>query len=138
MSVHCRFLGCRNLVPSCSVVKAQRSRPEMKGSVMHASQITAAHPDVGGDINEALLRCLEACQSCAQACTACADACLAEPMVAELRQCIRLNLDCADMCTAAGNLASRRTGSHERGLVAALEACARACARSEEHTCVIT
>lgn len=57
----------------------------------------------------------------------CADACLAEEMVAQMRQCIRLNLDCADLCIAAGSLASRRTGSNEEALLAALRACSMAC-----------
>lgn len=41
----------------------------------------------------ALLECIEACVECAQCCSACADACLAEDSVAELRACIRTNLD---------------------------------------------
>ena len=34
-------------------------------------------------------------------------------VVEQLRQCIRLNLDCADVCAATGAVASRRTGSNE-------------------------
>jgi Xaa-Pro dipeptidase len=45
----------------------------------------------------------------------------------ELRQCIRLNLDCADVCLATGALASRRTGSNERILGQMLQVCAAAC-----------
>jgi hypothetical protein len=41
----------------------------------------------------------------------CADACLAEDLVKELTQCIRLNLDCADVCNITGRIATRRTGS---------------------------
>lgn len=90
-------------------------------------EIIATHPDVAGSTNDALLRCIEECYSSAQTCTVCADACLAEEMVAELRQCIRLNLDCADMCLVVGALGTRRTGSNEQVLVAALRACAIAC-----------
>ena len=36
----------------------------------------------------------------AQVCTACADACLGEDDVGELTRCIRLDLDCADLCAA--------------------------------------
>ena len=71
---------------------------------MQATQMIQTHPDVQGNMNEALVRCIEECYSCAQTCTSCADACLAEGMVEQLRQCIRLNLDCADVCIAAGNL----------------------------------
>lgn len=93
----------------------------------HMSQMIAAHPEVMGNPNDALVRCIEECCSCAQSCTSCADACLAEEMVGELRQCIRLNLDCADICAASGSIATRRTGGNEQVIVATLEACALAC-----------
>ncbi|HEY4557163.1 MAG TPA: four-helix bundle copper-binding protein, partial [Enteractinococcus sp.] len=51
-----------------------------------------------------------------------------EEMVTELRNCIRLNLDCADVCTATGHLLSRRTGSNLATVKAVLEACRIACA----------
>jgi len=85
------------------------------------------HPDVSGNVNDALVACIDACYACAQACTSCADACLAEEMVAELRQCIRLNLDCADICGVTASLAARRTGSNEEVIRKTLEACATAC-----------
>lgn len=93
----------------------------------HMREMISTHPDVQGNTNDALIRCIEECYSCAQSCTSCADACLAEDMVDQLRQCIRLNLDCADVCVAAGNLATRRTGSNEQVILATLEACAQAC-----------
>jgi hypothetical protein len=94
---------------------------------MHAMQMIKTHPDVRGNTNDELIRCIEECYDCAQICTSCADACLAEEMVTQLRQCIRLNLDCADVCLATGALASRRTGSNETMLRMMLEACAQAC-----------
>jgi hypothetical protein len=94
---------------------------------MHAMQMISSHPDVRGNTNDVLIRCIEECYDCAQACIACADACLAEQMVAELRQCIRLNQDCADLCAATGRIASRRTGSNELVLRTMLETCAEAC-----------
>jgi hypothetical protein len=95
---------------------------------MPIQQIISSHPQVRGRTNSALIACIEDCFDCAQACTSCADACLGEPMVEDLRQCIRLNLDTADICTAAGHIASRRTGSNERVLLGVLDACQRACA----------
>lgn len=94
---------------------------------MHAREMISAHPDVKGDTNDALIRCIEECYACAQTCTSCADACLAEGMVEQLRQCIRLNLDCADVCAATGAIATRRTGSNEQLIRSMLEACALAC-----------
>jgi hypothetical protein len=80
---------------------------------MHAQEMISTHPHVKGNTNDALIRCIEECYSCAQVCTSCADACLGEDMVQQLTQCIRLNLDCADVCAATGSVATRRTGSNE-------------------------
>jgi hypothetical protein len=65
--------------------------------------------------------------ACAQACTSCADGCLAEQRVTALRQCIRLNLDCADVCAATASLATRRTGSDEEVVRKMFNACITAC-----------
>lgn len=94
---------------------------------MHTQQMISTHPHVRGNTNDVLIRCIEACFDCEQACIACADACLGEPSVGQLTQCIRLNMDCADVCHAGGALASRRTGSNELTLRTMLEACALAC-----------
>jgi hypothetical protein len=48
-------------------------------------------------------------------------------MVNQLRQCIRLNQDCADPCLAAGTVGIRRTGSNEQVIAATMQACAVAC-----------
>jgi len=94
---------------------------------MVVRQTMASHPATRGEANEALLWCIEQCHACAQACIACADACLAEPDVADLRRCIRLDLDCADICAAAGACATRSIGLN-RGLIAELlNVCALVC-----------
>jgi len=94
---------------------------------MHAHEMISTHPHVKGSTNDALIHCVEECYDCAQACTACADACLGEDSVQKLTQCIRLDLDCADICAATGAVASRRTGSNESIIRHMLEACAAAC-----------
>ena len=94
---------------------------------MHTKEMISTHPDVGGNVNKALIEAIEEAYACAQTCTSCADACLAEKMVMELRQCIRLNLDCADVCAASATLANRRTGSNEEVIRKMLEACITAC-----------
>lgn len=94
---------------------------------MQIQQMLASHPDVQGNLNPALIRCIEECLSCGQACTSCADACLSEESVAHLRQCIRLNLDCADLCFATARLATRRAGGNVAALHATLTACRTAC-----------
>lgn len=94
---------------------------------MQAHQMISTHPDVRGKTNDVLIRGIEECYSCAQTCTSCADACLAEDKVRDLAQCIRLNVDCADVCAATGRLATRRTGSDEEVIRRMLDVCALAC-----------
>ena len=94
---------------------------------MHVQEIILTHPHVKGNTNDALIRCIEECYACANACTACADACLGEETVQQLTQCIRLDLDCADVCAATGSVATRRTGSNEETIRPMLQACAAAC-----------
>jgi hypothetical protein len=84
----------------------------------------------------ALARCIGECERCAQTCTACADACLSEERVEELALCIRLDLDCADVCDITARLLSRQTGHQPeiadaqlRACLVACEVCARECER---------
>jgi hypothetical protein len=87
-----------------------------------------AYPKDLGDIDQhKLAECIAACYACSQACTACADACLSEDMVAELTKCIRTDLDCADICSTAGNILSRHTGYDANITRAILQACATVC-----------
>jgi hypothetical protein len=77
--------------------------------------------------NEALARCVQQCFICSLTCTSCADACLAEERFEELRRCIRLNLDCADVCTATGRLLARQTSSEPQLVQSTLDNCAQFC-----------
>jgi len=94
---------------------------------MNTQQMLRTHPDVRGSESQLLIRCIDECYACAQTCLSCADACVAERNASELKQCIRLDLDCADLCIATAALATRRTGSNQEVLSAALEVCALAC-----------
>ena len=95
---------------------------------MTHEQMLKTHPsDLNGIDQDKLAECIAACFDCAQVCTACADACLAEDMVADLRTCIRINLDCADICDTTGRAVSRQTGRNVDVLRTFLEACAAAC-----------
>jgi hypothetical protein len=79
---------------------------------------------------EVLAAAIDACLSCVQACTTCADEDLAEPDVDEMRRCIALCLNCADVCDVTARLLSR--AAHWEPLVAhgLLQACVRSCADS--------
>ena len=93
----------------------------------HVKPMLDAHPWPGHVDRDVLARCIEECFSCAQTCTSCADACLSEDMVAELRKCIRLDLDCADICDATGRVLTRQTEYDAPTSKAQLESCREAC-----------
>jgi hypothetical protein len=92
-----------------------------------AMQMLETHPWPGHVERETLARCIEECFACAQSCTSCADACLSEEGVAELRKCIRLNLDCADICETTGRVLTRQTEYDAPTSRAQLESCREAC-----------
>jgi hypothetical protein len=73
-----------------------------------------------------LSTCIHACVEAAQACTACADACIAEHDRA-LGPCIRLNLDCADLCNAASRILSRQLAPDLGVVSLTLQLCATVC-----------
>ncbi len=93
----------------------------------HAQQIIQAHPSGAALDQSTLVECVEACFDCAQACTSCADACIAEGDTQMLGRCIRLDLDCADVCDATGRILSRQMAFDQEMVRAVMEACAQAC-----------
>ena len=72
--------------------------------------------------------CIDACVECEVVCSACADGCLGEQDIDALRRCIRLDLDCADLCGTTARLLARATDESGEALRATLTACMRACA----------
>ena len=60
-------------------------------------------------------------------CSACADACLGESNVDMLKTCIRLNLDCADICSATGHVLSRENEVDWLVVRDLVQACYTAC-----------
>ncbi len=94
----------------------------------HAQTMLETHPSPAGTLPiDALAEVLHHLEECAQTCAMCADACLAEEMVAELRRCIRLNLDCADICRATASVIGRQVAPDGVTVRALLEACRAAC-----------
>ncbi|MGI8597149.1 MAG: four-helix bundle copper-binding protein [Thermoleophilaceae bacterium] len=70
---------------------------------------------------------MDALGECGQACTACADSCLSEEGIEQLGKCIRLDLDCADVCAATLRVLSRQHEYDATVTRALLEACRTAC-----------
>jgi len=91
---------------------------------------------------------IDALNDCAQACTADADADLSERNVAELVKCIRLCLECTDICGATVAVISRLAEYDANVTVPLLESCVAICkscgdecerhARMHEHCRVCT
>jgi hypothetical protein len=77
---------------------------------------------------EVLASCIGECFACAQSCTACADACLSEDDFEALRRCIRLNLDCAEVCDSTGHILSRQLDPEPAVLRRQVELLAYVCA----------
>lgn len=92
---------------------------------MNIQEMMRTHPRAGRTLSNPLIECIERCFSCAQSCTACADACLSEDSIDMLRRCVRLDLDCADICATTGRVASRRTETNDDVLIQLLEVCGR-------------
>ena len=91
-----------------------------------------SHPQPGHVDREVLAACIDACVTCAQTCESCADACLSEDGVGELRKCIRLDLDCGDICAATSRVLTRQTEYDAPVSKAQLETCRQACATCAE------
>jgi len=95
----------------------------------YARQLLDAHPR-GVSIDARLLAAaIDALTDCAQACTADADDDLAEQNVADMIRCIRLCLDCADVCTATAAVTSRQTEYDPDVTRPLLQACVVVCRR---------
>ena len=70
---------------------------------------------------------IDALSDCAQACAADADDDLSEQDVAEMVKCIRLCLDCTDVCATTVGVVSRQTGYDANVTRPLLEACVGIC-----------
>jgi len=91
------------------------------------SDIFRLHPLPTTVDREASLRCIAECLDCIAGCTACADDCLSEPDLPELVRCVRLDLDCADICDATARVVARQTELNLRVIRTLVESCAAAC-----------
>lgn len=93
----------------------------------YASQMAQTNPSRVPVASHVSAECIQACFDCAQACTACADACLGEQEAKMVVRCIRLDLDCADVCMTTGKVLSRQTAFDPQIARAVLQACATTC-----------
>jgi hypothetical protein len=80
------------------------------------------HPD-----DKLLAAAIDAISDCAQACQADTDADLSEPDLTEMVKCIRLCLDCVDICAATGAVLSRLAEYDPGVTLPLLESCIAIC-----------
>ena len=93
----------------------------------YARQMLATYPsDLAVDAG-VLAAAIDALNSCAQACTADNEADLSEPSLAELVKCIRLCLDCADICIATVSVVTRQAQYDANVTQPLLQACVAIC-----------
>jgi hypothetical protein len=82
--------------------------------------------------------CIEACNVCADACDYCSSSCLQEDDVKMMAACVRLDMDCAEICRMAVAYMARdsRYAGDLCGLCADVcEACGAECARHTQPYC---
>lgn len=56
-------------------------------------------------------KCIEACYLCATACDNCAASCLDEENLEMMRECIKLDMQCANICRLAAQFMTLNSGS---------------------------
>ncbi|MGH3816124.1 MAG: four-helix bundle copper-binding protein [Pseudonocardiaceae bacterium] len=93
----------------------------------YARQLLDTYPGTVNADAGMLAATIDALSDCAQACRADADNDLREQNLAEMISCIRLCLDCADVCTAALGVVSRQTSYDADVTRPLLEACVATC-----------
>lgn len=77
-------------------------------------------------------------QKCIIACNVCFDACLNEPHVGHMADCIRLDRDCADICSLLSQAIARNSPNIAALAGACVEicrACAEECGKHEHDHC---
>lgn len=77
--------------------------------------------------------CIDACYTCAAACDHCATACLSEPDPSMMADCIRSDLDCADVCRLAAAAMARGSDSMKEICALCADLCDRCATECEKH-----
>jgi hypothetical protein len=106
----------------------------------YARQLLDSYPGTLNADAGTLAATIDALSDCAQACAADADADLSEQNLAEMVKCIRLCLDCVDVCTPTLAVVSRQR-DHDpavtkpllQACVATCKSCGYECARHAPH-----
>ncbi|HEY5357794.1 MAG TPA: four-helix bundle copper-binding protein [Streptosporangiaceae bacterium] len=93
----------------------------------YARRLLDTYPSIVNVDASVLAATIDALSDCAQACTADADDNLSEQNLSEMVKCIRLCLNCADICTATIGVTSRQAAHDAIVTRLLLMACVAAC-----------
>jgi hypothetical protein len=93
----------------------------------YARQLLDTYPAAINVDAGVLAAAIDALSDCAQACIADVDADLGEQNLTEMVTCIRLCLDCADVCTVTIGVTSRQASYDARVTRPLLQACVAIC-----------
>jgi hypothetical protein len=93
----------------------------------YARQMLNTYPRAVNVDASTVAAAIDAMTDCAQACIADTDADLSEQNVTDMIRCIRLCLDCTDVCTAAAGVTSRLVGYDANVTKPLLQACVAIC-----------
>ena len=93
----------------------------------YASQMLDSYPRSINIDTSVLAAAIDAISDCVQACIADTDADLSEQNLADMVKCIRLCLDCTDICTGTGGVLSRMAEYDPSAARPLLEACVAIC-----------
>ena len=93
----------------------------------YARELLGTHPDGINVDADVLAAAIDAVSDCAQACVADTDADLSERDLAEMVTCIRLCLNCTDVCTATAGVISRPAAYDADVAKPLLQACVAIC-----------
>lgn len=76
---------------------------------------------------------IETLNNCAATCHYCTSSCLGEEDIKMLRDCIRLNIDCAQICTTTAALLARNSEHADHLLRECAEVCGLCATECEKH-----
>ena len=93
----------------------------------YARELLGTYPGAINVDAGVLAAAIDAVSDCAQACVADTDADLSEPNLAEMVTCIRLCLNCTDVCTATAAVISRPAAYDADVAKPLLQACVAIC-----------
>ena len=77
---------------------------------------------------------IEMLSKCAAECSRCATACLDEEDVKMMSRCIRLDIDCAEICALAGSFVARGSENAEDVLALCADLCNECADECEKHS----